>query len=593
MIVTPIALPTAKAHKPPLTVPTWAYISVQPNPSGVGQAVFLNFWLDKVPPTAAQFYGDRWEGYIVTVTKPDGTTEKLGPFTSDAAGGAFTTYTPATTGNYSFVFNFPGQTIQGKNPPPGGTTMNPQQIGDIFQPSTSRVATLTVTNEQVQYLPSNSLPTEYWSRPIFAQNNNWYTIGGNWLGAGAYNATGNFAPYTAAPNTGHIVWTKPYAPGGLIGGEFGESRMNSNYYSTAQYETKFSPIIMNGILYYTLIPGSSMSPEGWEAVDIRTGQEIWFKSTSNTLLRGQLFDYVSPNQFGALAYLWDTHPTKAPNTGTTYGMYDAMTGNWILDIVNGTSATFVSSAGGYGSQGELLGYYINTNNWTLNLWNSSRCILLGQGAQQGFTTENNWMWRPPQNATISWNLGIQWSVPMATTMTASNGTKVNINAAYAESAGVTSNLAIAKIADIILVTNTPGPQVSFQQPGYIVAEAYSLDDGHLLWGPLNQTQVQWARIRAPATIWSVEFTLHSHSRRRNIQVTVPLQGRSYGDLLRSLKTIILGVSMLQAMKAPTVSFTQPTSADPYIASTSKQETLTGNSGLELAVTKLHMVFTHL
>ena len=506
VIVTPVAWTNVKAHTPPLTIPTWAYISVQPNPSGVGQEAFLNFWLDKVPPTAAQFYGDRWEGFAVTVTKPDGTTEKLGPFTSDAAGGSHTTYTPTSTGNYSFVFNFPGQTITGKNPPPGGTTMNAQQIGDYFQPSTSRVATLTVTNDPVEYLPTNPLPTGYWSRPIFSQNNNWYTIGGNWLGAGAYNATGNFAPYTTAPGSGHIVWTKPYAPGGLIGGEFGDSRMNSNYYSTAQYETKFSPIIMNGILYYTLIPGSSMSPEGWEAVDLRTGQEIWFKSTSNTLLRGQLYDYVSPNQFGALEYLWDTHPTKAPNTGTTYGMYDAMTGNWILDIVNGTSATFVSSNGGYGSQGDLLGYYINTSNWTLNLWNSSRCILLGQGAQQGFTTEQNWMWRPPQNASIAWNLGIQWSVPMTTTMTADNGTKVNINAAYAESAGVASNLAIAKIGDIILVTTTPGPSTSFQQPGYIIAEAYSLQDGHLLWGPLNQTQTQWARIRAPATMGGGVYT---------------------------------------------------------------------------------------
>jgi hypothetical protein len=506
MIVTLVALPSANAHTPSWTIPTWAYISVQPNPSGVGQAVFLNFWLDKVPPTAAQFYGDRWEGMTVKVTKPDGTTETLGPFTSDAAGGAFTTYVPATTGNYTFVFSFPGQTIEGKNPPPGGTTMNPQQIGDYFQPSTSRGATLVVQEEQVQYLPSIPLPTEYWSRPIFGQNNNWYTIGGNWLGAGAYNATGNFAPYTTAPNTGHIVWTKSYAPGGLIGGEFGDSRMNSNYYSTAQYETKFSPIVMNGILYYTLIPGSSMSREGWVAVDIRTGEEIWHKDTENNLLRGQLFDYVSPNQFGALAYLWDTHPNAPGNRGTTYGMYDAMTGNWILDIVNGTGVTWVSSAGGVGSQGEMLGYYINTANWTLNLWNSSRCILLGQGAQQGFTTEMNWMWRPPQQATISWDLGIEWSVPMVTTMTADNGTVVNINDAYAESAGVRSNLAIAKIADIILVTNTPGPQISFQQPGYIVAEAYSLEDGHLLWGPLNQTQIKWGRIRGPATVGGGVYT---------------------------------------------------------------------------------------
>ena len=505
MSTTIILMPSGNARTP-LTIPTWAYISVQPNPSGVGQEAFVNFWLDKVPPTATQFWGDRWEGYIVTVTKPDGTTEKLGPFTSDAAGGSWTTYTPTTTGNYTFVFNFPGQTLAGKNPAPGGAP-NAQQIGDYFQPSTSRVATLTVTDDPIKYLPSNPLPTSYWSRPIFAQNNNWYSIGGNWLGAGAYNATGNFAPYTTAPNAGHIVWTKPYAPGGLIGGEFGESRMNSNYYSTAQYETKFSPIVMNGILYYTLIPGSSTNRQGWVAVDIRTGEEIWFKSTPEALLRGQLYDYVSPNQFGALAYLWDTHATTKPNTGTTYGMYDAMTGNWILDIVNGTSATFVSPNGGYGSQGDLLGYYIDTKNWTLNLWNSSRCILLGQGAQQGFASESNWMWRPPQGASISWELGKQWSVPMTTTMIASNGTKVNINAAVSESAGVTQNMAIAKIADIILVTTTPGPSSSFQMPGYIVSSAYSLDDGHLLWGPLNQTLTPWTRVRAPATIGGGVYTV--------------------------------------------------------------------------------------
>ncbi len=505
--ITPVAVPLASAHDPPFIVPTWAFISVEPNPSGVGQALFINFWLDKVPPTAAQFYGDRWHNFTVAVTKPDGSKITLGPFSSDAVGGAATTYTPDQLGTYSFVFSFPGQTVTGENPPPGGTTTNPQQIGDYFQPSTSRTATVVVTQEQVQYLPSNPLPTGYWSRPIFAQNNNWYSIGGNWLGAGAYNATGNFAPYTAAPNTGHIVWTKPYAPGGLIGGEYGDSRQNSNYYSTAQYETKFSPIIMNGILYYTLIPGSSTSRQGWVAVDIRTGEEIWFKSTPNALLRGQLFDYVSPNQFGALAYLWDTHPNKSPNTGTTYGMYDAMTGEWILDIVNGSSVTWVSSAGGYGSQGEMLGYYINTRDWTMNLWNSSRCILLGQGAQQGITSDINWQWRPPQGGSISWNLGIEWSVPMATTITADNGTMVNINAAYAESAGVSANLAIAKIADVILVTNTPGPQTSFQQPGYIITEAYSLQDGHLLWGPLNLTLTKWARIRGPATMSSGVFTV--------------------------------------------------------------------------------------
>jgi hypothetical protein len=48
-------------------------------------------------------------------------------------------------------------------------------------------------------------------------------------------------------------------------------------------------------------------------------------------------------------------------------MYDAMTGGWILNVVNATNPTWA-----YGEQGELLGYYINSTSKTLNLWNSSR-----------------------------------------------------------------------------------------------------------------------------------------------------------------------------------------------------------------------------
>ncbi len=508
-----MVVPTASAHTPPWTIPTYAFISVQPNPVGVNQAAFVNFWLDKVPPTANGAYGDRWQGFTVTVTKPDGTTQTLGPFSSDDVGGSHTTFTPTATGSYNFVFNFPGQTIAGANPAPGGFIFNGQQVGDIYQPGTSRTVTLVVQQQQIQSFPSTPLPTGYWQRPIPAMNTAWYTISGNWLGAGGYNVTTNFNPYTTAPNTAHIVWTKPYAPGGLIGGEFGGNEVNSNYYSTAQYETKFAPIIMNGVLYYTLVPGSQISPEGWLAVDLRTGQTIWthtpvpslpgagattavFSSpNATTLARGQIMDYVSPNQFGGLEYLWTNEPTVTPNIGSTYGMYDAMTGNWILNIVNGTGASFVSDSGSTGTQGTMLGYYINATDSTLNMWNSTRAILRGP---TGTGDLNNWLWRPQQGASIPWQYGIQWSVPMVTTMTASNGTTVNINAAYAESAGVSSPLAISRIADVILVTNIPGPTIGFQQPGYIVAEAYSLQTGQLLWGPLNQTQAPWCRLSLAA-----------------------------------------------------------------------------------------------
>jgi outer membrane protein assembly factor BamB len=521
MTASMIPLPTANAHTPAWTIPTYAFINVSPNPIGIGQEVFVNFWIDKPPQTANGFYGDRWTNFTVTVTKPDGTTETLGPFTADDTGGTHTTYTPTILGNYTFVFHFAGQTLVGANPAPTGT-VNPTTVGDYYQPSTSRTATLTVQQAQIQPYPSTPLPSGYWQRPIFAENTNWYIISGNWLGAGSYNASQNFDPYSTAPTTAHIVWTKTYAGtpmgGGLIGGEFGGAEVNSNYYSTAQYETKFAPIIMNGVLYYTLVPGSMTSPESWVAVDIRTGQTLWTKTIPSTaqsgifgttayyaLIRGILYDYTSPNQYGALAYLWDNEPTVAPNTGSTYGLYDAMTGNWILSIVNATGATWVS-----GPTGELLGYYMNSTDHTINMWNLTRAIYLGP---TGTGDLNNWLWRPQQGASIPWKYGIQWTAPMTTTMKADNGTTVNIDAAYAQSSGVPNPLAISKFADAIIVTDIPGPTVAFNQPGYIVAEGYSTIDGHLLWGPLNITQTPWSRLSLSSIgdgVWTI-FTSETQS----------------------------------------------------------------------------------
>ena len=71
-------IPNASAHTPPLQVPTWAYISVQPNPIGIGQAAYVNFWLDKVPPTAEAQYGDRWQNFTVQVTNSAGAVTTLG-----------------------------------------------------------------------------------------------------------------------------------------------------------------------------------------------------------------------------------------------------------------------------------------------------------------------------------------------------------------------------------------------------------------------------------------------------------------------------------------------------------------------------------
>ncbi len=493
MTASAILLPTTYAHTPAWTIPTYAFISIQPNPVGLGQFIFVNFWIDKVPATANGAYGDRWQNFTVKVTKPDASVITLGPFKSDDVGGAFTTVKADQLGTWSFQFFFPGQVMTAGLLNPTGQVTNQQSIGDYYSPATSRIETLTVASDQVQGLPDTPLPDGYWQRPIFAENTAWYTIAGNWLGGGTggnaggqYNATANFAPFTKAPNTSHIVWTSPYAPGGLIGGEFGGNQINSNYYSTAQYECKFAGITINGVLYYVQIPGAATNPYGWVAQDLRTGKVLWTKDTSAWLRLGQIFDYVSPNQFGGIAYLWSVETTVAPNTGSTFGMYDAMNGKYILSIVNATTPTWT-----YGPAGELLGYWMDTSNMTMNMWNSTRAILAGPN---GRGDQNNWRWSPSQSSSIPWSYGKQWSVPMQTTMTASNGTTVDINKAYAESAGVGNPLTISRVGEVILVTNIAGPQTAFNQPGYIVVEAYSPATGQLLWGPLNQTQTPFTRI---------------------------------------------------------------------------------------------------
>ena len=78
-----VAFPIANAHTPAWTVPTWAYISVSPSPVGVGQSVWVVFWLDKIPDTGGGVGGDRWRNLKIEITKPDASKETLGPFTSD------------------------------------------------------------------------------------------------------------------------------------------------------------------------------------------------------------------------------------------------------------------------------------------------------------------------------------------------------------------------------------------------------------------------------------------------------------------------------------------------------------------------------
>jgi hypothetical protein len=505
-----ILIQSAAAHNPPWNIPTYAYINVAPNPAGLGQTVNIGMWINNPPPDASRTYGDRWQNFKVTVTKPDGTTETLGPFISDDTGGTHSDYVPTLLGNYSFFFSFPGQTLAGNNldPTSAGASAYPN-IGDYYQPSNAST-TLTVQQTATPAIPQNPLPTSYWTRPIESVNQYWSTISGNWLGLGVstfsttgqYNSTGNYNPYTTAPTTAHLLWTKPAAPGGLIGGEFGATE-TSNFNAPQQYQPKFAPVIMNGILYYEQYPNAQSTPEGWVAVNLHTGQTLWTINASSDLLCGQLLDYVTPNQYGALTYLWGISPTTAhgavgsvihpntpPNTGTTYTLYDASTGNYVLSIVNGTGMTLTEDDGG-----NLIGYYTNSSTAnafrapTLNMWNSTQCIdkLNPKTPGYSYAGQSEWYWEPIQNDIIPFSYGIQWSAPLAT----------NISGL-----ALPSNLGISGTCienGVILMTAAGTGGTGSFQIGFQIEAGYDATTGTNLW-ITNRTETPNTRLYTlPAT----------------------------------------------------------------------------------------------
>jgi hypothetical protein len=482
------------AHTPSQTIQMYAFVNVAPNPAGLGQTVTVGFWLNEPPMTANGPYGDRFGPFTINVVKPDGTNETLGPFISDDTGGTATRYTPTQLGEYKFQMLYPGQTLTGSsnNPSASGTSgiSNPGWVNDTMLPAVSPIAILTVQQESVPSIPNTALPSEYWQTPINAMNvQNWYAIGGPYLslytgysagkGAGNYNTTTNFNPYTDAPLSSHIIWTRPVAPGGVIGGDAGGTTTYGNYYSTSQYERKYNPVVINGIMYYTEFPGSSSNPVGTYAVDLYTGKTLWVDDNTNyggsdsahnmlttsgavtPLSCGQVLDYVSPNQYGGMAYLWTQgtpawlqgNPAYNPR-GTTLNMFDAMTGKYILSIVNASSFSYGHTVD---ASGNFIDYYVNSTvgtqtiygqiqpligpaptqvtntagNSLLEVWNSTQCIMLGAGWQ--FASASGWFWRPPQGAVIGYQYGIQdaWQLPGNSSTLPNSWTIMGVNSGSA------------------------------------------------------------------------------------------------------------------------------------------------------------------
>ena len=387
------------AHSPPWTIPTYGYITVNPNPIGVGQPAFVVFWIDLPPPTSTGITGDRWRNMKVDVTKPDGTTQSLGTFTSDPIGGSFAIYNPDKVGTYTFKLTWPGQVLSltGPNGLPGTQS---DYINDTYQPC-SALATLTVQTDQIAGPPTYPLPTSYWTRPIEGQNTQWSSLGSNWLGGAHLRGWASlWQKDGAAPNSGHIMWTRPIEFGGIVGGT--TTIPNVGYYSGGSYEGRFDDaVIMNGRLYFTLPLGHAPKGGGYICLDLRTGQQIWYRQDlgSNSTVgptKGQSYEYESPNQHGVVGgMLWQV-------VGTTWNAYDPFSGMWMYTLTNVPAGTEV-----YTTNGEIVRYVMNYGKRWMALWNNTA---EHQGLQLGLGDDTNGLQWRPNGKTVDMSKAYSWNV---------------------------------------------------------------------------------------------------------------------------------------------------------------------------------------
>ena len=355
-------------------IPTWTYAVLSPNPVGVGQGITIVMFNPQVPYGSSANNYVQYE-YTVTIVKPDGNTTNLpasGTFKSDSTGSAYTAYTPDIVGNYTVTVTFKELLYSWYD------SRSFRDYYGVTYNSSSYTDTLVVQEEQV--VPTSwtqtPLPTEYWTRPIEGQNTEWYRVASNWYGNARDKDNGGsqnrYQQDGVAPNSGHIIWTKPTEDGGLVGG--GNFSVPGEVYNAGhQYQTRFTQqIILMGKLYY-------LGPRYWNgdgdiyrAVDLRTGQTIWERNITGigAPTFGYLYDWDDMNQHGIVnpGYLFTNNFARA-----YHPLYGDLT---TLNITNvpslGTSGyTGYATVEVAGPKGEMLRYSLDAKGY-LAQWNSSR-----------------------------------------------------------------------------------------------------------------------------------------------------------------------------------------------------------------------------
>ncbi len=350
------------------------------------------------------------------MTKPDGTTEDLplagqsstlnvhggqggienGVFVSDSTGSTYTAYTPDQLGNYSFLVKFHQLQYLWNSSNGGGSA---DYYGTTFLASNY---TLTVNVQQepvsINGLPIiQSIPTEYWARPIEGQNDQWYTVSSNWLsgphdrdnggGENRYQADG------IAPNSPHILWTRATEDNGIVGGgNLSRDGIGNAFNAGSQYQPRWTnQVIMFGRLYYSPNALSSGSSSFMDCVDLKTGELIYevntgadqantgglgVSTTGNMFQFGYYYSQDDPNEHGV------QNPGWLFSSNYAIGYQPERGFPWLNITGVPTSPQNVPALGIQNvfelnaPNGENVRYVLTntTTGYTLGQWNSSKVV---------------------------------------------------------------------------------------------------------------------------------------------------------------------------------------------------------------------------
>jgi len=387
------------------TIDVALQLAVNPNPTGVDQTVDIIIWGQPIPPGSGEVFHD----FTVTITKPSGTTQTLGPVDSWPIGAMALRYTPTEVGDYTLVLDYPGDYFASED--------------QTYLGGQSPITTLTVQEDRVPGWPAAPLP-EYIDGIVNTENREWSGIVGSWMMTyydstytGYGDSGGGYNPYSTAPRSPHIMWTRPATTGGLAGG----TSLSDGAFSGQSYYTFGNPpIIMHNRLFVNTNPTlghfRSAAGEGMACYDLQTGEELWRRDDGG-ITTGQHYRSYSPSKGGIFSFLWDLDASN--NRWEVYDPFDGALEMVFENVTKQGTQWWWEDAVVYGPNGDIFVYILDGYASELTMWNSTRAFwengihyIGGDGVErfswssQGFASETE------VSTVYDWEKGIEWTVTL-------------------------------------------------------------------------------------------------------------------------------------------------------------------------------------